>query len=81
MNFNKSKALNISLSADTLTKAKQTCSFRWVTKALNYLRIWITPQLADLYKQNYLDIDPQIRKRPQNLEHKTILLVWQSSYS
>lgn len=51
INFSKSEAMNITLTEDKLRKTKDNCTFRWVTKALKYLGVWLTPQVSYLQAQ------------------------------
>lgn len=62
INFAKSEAMNISLKEDTLLKTCTACPFRWVTKTLKFLGIWLTPDLGSVYEHNFPAILRDLKK-------------------
>lgn len=48
INFSKSEAMNITLTEEDLNRTKTNCPFLWVTKALKYLGVWLTPRLSTI---------------------------------
>lgn len=56
VNYPKSEALNISLTTKNLQDTQLNCPFKWVLSALKYLGIRLTPNVADLYTQNFKPI-------------------------
>lgn len=66
INYEKSEALNISLNPQQLLDTKSNCPFKWVNSKLKYLGIWLTPDLNNIYMQNFL---PFINILQQDLRH------------
>lgn len=62
LNMSKTKALNISLSANTLAQLCSNFSFQWSTKVISYLGITISSSLSGLYTLNYVLLLARIRK-------------------
>lgn len=53
INFEKSKALNITLTSDTVNLCKLNFPFGWEPSAISYLGIQITSDLKNLYTSNF----------------------------
>lgn len=56
INFSKSKALNISLTNETVIQCKHNFPFGWESQAITYLGIKIPARLTDLYRLNFIPI-------------------------
>lgn len=65
INHSKSAALHRSLHLDTFTQIQKTFPFKWQTKALPYLGIFLTATLDTLYQANY---PPLYRRMMANLQ-------------
>lgn len=45
---------------------RSNCPFKWVTSSLKYMGIWLTPNLANLYTQNFHPILFKLKQDLQN---------------
>uniref|UniRef100_A0A8C5R857 Reverse transcriptase domain-containing protein n=1 Tax=Leptobrachium leishanense TaxID=445787 RepID=A0A8C5R857_9ANUR len=71
INIAKSEALNISLPQEVVTHLRESFTFRWCPHRLQYLGIYLTAHVPQLYAGNYPDMIKHI---------KSLLRQW-SSYS
>lgn len=53
INYTKSEAMNLTFPTNTLTQAQQNNPFKWVSGALKYLGIGLTPLLSNIFSQNF----------------------------
>lgn len=56
INFEKSKALNITLPITTVAICKHNFPFSWENSDISYLGIKLTTNLSDLYAKNFLPL-------------------------
>lgn len=62
INYTKSEAMNINIPDMALKIIQNNCPFKWRTSALQYLWIWLTPQLSQVFKKNFLPLLKAIGK-------------------